>query len=55
MKKKREMATDTSDSTPEYKITVIPVDDDGCRFYLEKYKPFRLASLQYDAQGTYAC
>ncbi|KAI1304786.1 hypothetical protein F5Y03DRAFT_168149 [Xylaria venustula] len=47
------MAADTS----EYKIVVIVPDDEGCRFYLEQYKPFRLASLQRDAHAfgsTYA-
>ncbi|KAI0966929.1 hypothetical protein F4678DRAFT_262614 [Xylaria arbuscula] len=50
------MAADTSD-TSEYKVVVIPADDEGCRFYLEQYKPFRLASLQRDAHAfgsTYA-
>ncbi|KAI1351179.1 hypothetical protein F5Y01DRAFT_130479 [Xylaria sp. FL0043] len=50
------MAADTSD-TSKYKILVIPADEEGCRFYLEQYKPFRLASLQQDAQAfgsTYA-
>ncbi len=45
------MAADTS-GRPKYKIVVIPADENGCRFYLEQYKPFRLASLQQDAQGT---
>ncbi|KAI0421016.1 hypothetical protein F5X98DRAFT_371033 [Xylaria grammica] len=43
--------------TSKFRITVIPADDDGCRFYLEQYKPFRLASLQQDAHAfgsTYA-
>ncbi|KAI0914148.1 hypothetical protein F4823DRAFT_439826 [Ustulina deusta] len=50
------MAADTS-GRPKYKIVVIPADENGCRFYLEQYKPFRLASLQQDAQAfgsTYA-
>ncbi|KAF2963880.1 hypothetical protein GQX73_g9692 [Xylaria multiplex] len=50
------MAADTS-GTSKFRITVIPADEDGCRFYLEQYKPFRLASLQQDAHAfgsTYA-
>lgn len=38
--------------TAKFKIVTVPADGDGCRFYLEQYKPFRLASLQKDAQGT---
>ncbi|KAI0508544.1 hypothetical protein F5B22DRAFT_391143 [Xylaria bambusicola] len=45
------MAADTNESASQYKIIVIPVDDDGCRFYLEQYRPFRLASLQQDPQA----
>ncbi|KAJ3579333.1 hypothetical protein NPX13_g1227 [Xylaria arbuscula] len=45
------MTPKTSGNTPQYKITVIPVNDEGSRFYLEKYKPFRLASLQQDPQA----
>jgi hypothetical protein len=45
------MAADTSDKT-EFKIIVIPADAAGCRFYLERYKPFRLAALRQDADGT---
>ncbi|TGJ88153.1 hypothetical protein E0Z10_g514 [Xylaria hypoxylon] len=44
------MAAHTSD-TSKFKITVIPADEDGCSFYLEQYKPFRLASLQQDAHA----
>ncbi|KAI3331793.1 hypothetical protein HD806DRAFT_169716 [Xylariaceae sp. AK1471] len=50
------MAADTSD-TSEFKIIVIPADEDGCRFYLEQCKPFRLASLRQDPDAfgsTYA-
>ncbi|KAI8629239.1 hypothetical protein F5Y19DRAFT_94624 [Xylariaceae sp. FL1651] len=45
------------DDTSEFKIEVIPANEQGCRFYLERYKPFRLAALQYDADAfgsTYA-
>ncbi|KAI1423079.1 hypothetical protein F5Y12DRAFT_560302 [Xylaria sp. FL1777] len=51
-----EMVAGTSD-TSKYKIIVIPADENGCRFYLEQYRPFRLASLQQDAHAfgsTYA-
>ncbi|KAI0409071.1 acyl-CoA N-acyltransferase [Xylaria palmicola] len=44
-------------ATSKFKIVVIPADEEGCRFYLEHYKPFRLASLQRDAHAfgsTYA-
>lgn len=44
------MAADTSDIS-EFKIKVIPSDEDGCCFYLERYKPFRLASLKQDPDG----
>ncbi|KAI1826465.1 acyl-CoA N-acyltransferase [Xylaria intraflava] len=40
-----------------FKVVAIPADEDGCRFYLEQYKPLRLASLQRDAgafKSTYA-
>ncbi|KAI0815610.1 hypothetical protein GGR55DRAFT_353406 [Xylaria sp. FL0064] len=50
------MAADTGDAS-KYKILVIPADEEGCRFYLEQHKPFRLASLQQDAHAfgsTYA-
>ncbi|KAI0542911.1 hypothetical protein GGR58DRAFT_519184 [Xylaria digitata] len=50
------MAVDTS-GTSKFRITVIPADEDGCRFFLEQYRPFRLASLQQDAHAfgsTYA-
>ncbi|KAI0426802.1 hypothetical protein F5Y09DRAFT_50200 [Xylaria sp. FL1042] len=43
--------------TSKYDILVIPADEEGCHFYLEQYKPFRLASLQQDAHAfgsTYA-
>ncbi|KAI1130467.1 hypothetical protein F5Y10DRAFT_119552 [Nemania abortiva] len=40
-------ATDESHKS-RFKIVVIPADEEGCRFYLEQYKPFRLAALQQD-------
>lgn len=43
--------------TTKFKIVTVPADENGCRFYLEQYKPFRLASLQRDAHAfgsTYA-
>ncbi|KAI0489519.1 hypothetical protein F4859DRAFT_154255 [Xylaria cf. heliscus] len=43
-------AADTS-AAPRFRIVTIPVDEEGCRFYLERYKPFRLASLQQDADA----
>ncbi|KAI1115245.1 hypothetical protein F5Y14DRAFT_140546 [Nemania sp. NC0429] len=44
------MTTDKS-GAPGFKIMAIPPDEDGCRFYIEQYKPFRLASLQQDAHA----
>ncbi|KAI0858377.1 hypothetical protein F4860DRAFT_486537 [Xylaria cubensis] len=41
----------------KFRIDIIPSDEEGCRFFLEKYKPFRLAALQQDAAAfgsTYA-
>ncbi|GAP90468.1 putative acyl- N-acyltransferase [Rosellinia necatrix] len=35
----------------KFRIFTVPADKHGCRFYLEQYKPFRLASLQQDAQA----
>ncbi|KAI0450681.1 hypothetical protein F5B21DRAFT_420811 [Xylaria acuta] len=49
-------AADTT-ATSKFRILIIPADEEGCRFFLEKYKPFRLASLQQDADAfgsTYA-
>ncbi|KAI0548561.1 hypothetical protein F4679DRAFT_312876 [Xylaria curta] len=48
-----------ADATTKSKfgIVTIPADEEGCRFFLEKYKPFRLAALQQDAAAfgsTYA-
>ncbi|KAI0165539.1 hypothetical protein GGR57DRAFT_497014 [Xylariaceae sp. FL1272] len=43
--------------TDTFKIQVIPPDEQGCRFYLEKYKPFRLDALRQDPDAfgsTYA-
>ncbi|KAI0391167.1 hypothetical protein F5Y17DRAFT_441744 [Xylariaceae sp. FL0594] len=42
---------------PGFKIIMVSSDEDGCRFYLDQYKPFRLTSLQVDAEAfgsTYA-
>ncbi|KAI1754989.1 hypothetical protein F4782DRAFT_489574 [Xylaria castorea] len=44
-------------ATSKFRIVIIPADEEGCRFFLERYKPFRLASLQLDAAAfgsTYA-
>ncbi|KAI1180494.1 hypothetical protein F4777DRAFT_249724 [Nemania sp. FL0916] len=41
----------------KFNVLTIPADAKGCQFYLEQYKPFRLASLQRDAHAfgsTYA-
>ncbi|KAI0443130.1 hypothetical protein F4803DRAFT_332527 [Xylaria telfairii] len=49
-------AADTG-ATSKFRVTTIPADEEGCRFFLERYKPFRLASLQQDADAfgsTYA-
>ncbi|KAI8957464.1 hypothetical protein F5Y11DRAFT_360822 [Daldinia sp. FL1419] len=32
----------------EWRIELISPDDEGCRFYLDHYKPFRLAALEQD-------
>ncbi|KAI1373623.1 hypothetical protein F4677DRAFT_212783 [Hypoxylon crocopeplum] len=32
----------------EWKVELIIADDKGCRFYLDHYKPFRLAALKQD-------
>ncbi|KAI8956373.1 hypothetical protein F4801DRAFT_13897 [Xylaria longipes] len=50
------LAADTT-TTSKFRIVIIPANDEGCRFFLERYKPFRLASLQQDADAfgsTYA-
>ncbi|KAJ2987790.1 hypothetical protein NUW58_g4317 [Xylaria curta] len=55
MSVKDEIATGTRGT--KFEVVVIPSDEDGCRFFLEKYKPFRLASLQQDPHAfgsTYA-
>ena len=35
----------------EWTVEVIPPDNDGVRFYLERYRPFRLFSLQESPAG----
>ncbi|KAI0197762.1 hypothetical protein F4808DRAFT_463464 [Astrocystis sublimbata] len=35
-------------ATSKFGILLIPADEKGCLFYLERYKPFRLASLKQD-------
>lgn len=35
----------------EWAIELIPVNDTGRAFYLQQYKPFRLAALKQDAEG----
>ncbi|KAI1104168.1 hypothetical protein F4804DRAFT_204514 [Jackrogersella minutella] len=32
----------------QWKVEAILADDEGCRFYLDHYKPFRLAALKQD-------
>ncbi|KAI0196287.1 hypothetical protein EV127DRAFT_127855 [Xylaria flabelliformis] len=51
--------TSAADATTKskFRFDIIPSDEEGCRFFLEKYKPFRLAALQQDAAAfgsTYA-
>ncbi len=39
----------------EWKIEAVLADEgEGCRFYLEQYKPFRLEALQQDPDGRLA-
>ncbi|KAI1265646.1 hypothetical protein F5Y18DRAFT_385180 [Xylariaceae sp. FL1019] len=43
--------------TDAFQIQVIPPDEQGCRFCIEKYKPFRLTALREDPDAfgsTYA-
>ncbi|KAI0109555.1 hypothetical protein GGR51DRAFT_511935 [Nemania sp. FL0031] len=42
------MAATDENHKSRFKIIVIPANEEGCRFYLEQCKPFRLASLQQD-------
>lgn len=35
----------------EWNIEAVTADEEGCRFYLEHYKPFRLEALQQDPDG----
>lgn len=35
----------------EWRIKIVTPDEAGCRFYLEQYKPFRLAALRWDPEG----
>ena len=37
----------------DWKIESIVADDEGCRFYLDQYKPFRLAALKHDPDGRF--
>ncbi|OTB01524.1 hypothetical protein M426DRAFT_215000 [Hypoxylon sp. CI-4A] len=38
----------------EWKVVLLSADEEGCRFYLDSYKPFRLAALKqdFDAFGS---
>ncbi|KAI1322003.1 hypothetical protein F5Y16DRAFT_404866 [Xylariaceae sp. FL0255] len=36
------------ENTSQFQISVVSPNDEGCRFYLEQYKPFRLKALQQD-------
>lgn len=38
-------------SLTEWRIELIPPDEEGSRFYLDYYKPFRLAALEQDPDG----
>lgn len=38
----------------EWRIELISADDEGCRFYLDHYKPFRLVALKQDPDGRSA-
>ena len=53
-----EVTTSSSDvavgADGEWRIKIVTPDDAGCRFYLEKYKPFRLTALQRDPEGKQA-
>ncbi|XXG99067.1 hypothetical protein Hte_005401 [Hypoxylon texense] len=38
----------TTSNRPEWEIELISPNEEGCRFYLDCYKPFRLAALKQD-------
>ncbi|CAJ2513304.1 Uu.00g014230.m01.CDS01 [Anthostomella pinea] len=44
------MVADSSD-TAEWRIETVSADEEGCLFYLDHYKPFRLMALQQDPDG----
>lgn len=41
------------DEADRWTIELLAADEEGCRFYLEHYKPFRLEALQQDPDGTW--
>lgn len=44
----------TISSQLEWEVEHIVADDEGCRFYLDRYKPFRLDALKQDPDGRFA-
>ncbi len=41
----------TQTITAGWKAQLIATDNEGCRFFLERYKPFRLNALKKDPDG----